>query len=160
MDKLADSGDAFITFNYDCVIDDSLRRKESGKWNPHYGYAFKFGAKDKGLSGEGFWTPKGSHQNTGREQTIRVHKVHGSLHFREIKNEVVLKERPYGNPKAAIGDMQFPIIPPESGKSYNNGRLGKTHAERQCESVCSQKLESTSEATITDGDPLRMMAPL
>lgn len=125
-DKLvgfAESGDAFITFNYDCVLDDSLKRCGTGKWNPHYGYAFKLGPKGRGLRGEEFWTPAGGEDLT-RDQTIQVHKLHGSLHFREEKNEVVLKERPYANPKGAKGNMKFSIIPPESSKSYDNGRLG------------------------------------
>jgi len=123
--ELTDTEDAFITFNYDCVLDDSLRRMGGGKWNPHYGYMFKLGAKGKGLIGDPHWTPTaGVPPDRGR--TIQVHKVHGSLHFQELKNAMKLKQRPYGNPKAASGNMRFSIIPPESSKSYDEGRFGET----------------------------------
>lgn len=122
---LADAADAFITFNYDCVLDDSLRRVGADKWNPHYGYGFKLKAKGKGIDGEAYWTPA-----TGvppeRDKTIQVHKVHGSLHF-DLQNvdTIKFKQRPYGNPRAAHGAMKFAIIPPESSKSYDTGALGE-----------------------------------
>ena len=123
--ELTDVGDAFITFNYDCVLDDSLRRVGGGKWNPHYGYMFKLGAKGKGLTGDSHWTPSVG-AAPGRDKTVQVHKVHGSLHFQELKDAMKLKPRPYGNPRAASGDMHFSIIPPESSKSYDEGRFGAT----------------------------------
>lgn len=114
--------DAFITFNYDCVIDDSLRRYGANKWNPHYGYRFKLGPKGGGLAGYQYWTPKAG-VDASAETTIEVHKVHGSLHFQEFAEDgVKLKSRPYGNPSG--GDMHFEIIPPESSKSYREGRFG------------------------------------
>ena len=125
VEQLTDTNDAFITFNYDCVLDDSLRRKGGGKWNPHYGYMFKLGAKGKGLSGDPHWKPTAG-VTPDRDRTIQVHKVHGSLHFQELKNAMKLKQRPYGNPRAASGDMHFSIIPPESSKSYDDGRFGDT----------------------------------
>jgi hypothetical protein len=122
---LADKGDTFISFNYDCVLDDSLRRKGKDKWNAHYGYGFKLGAKGKGLSGYDHWNPSdGALPN--RDKSIKVHKVHGSLHFLTIKNIMTLKSRPYGNPRAESGESRFEIIPPESSKSYDKGRFGDT----------------------------------
>jgi hypothetical protein len=124
VERIAEQRDAFISFNYDCVLDDSLRRKGSGKWNAHYGYCFKLKSKGKGLSGYDYWTPDG--MPLDRNNTILVHKVHGSLHFKEDNRGVTLKQRPYGNPRAASGDMHFSIIPPESSKSYDRGRFGLT----------------------------------
>ena len=122
---LTDAGDVFVTFNYDCVLDDSLRRKAGNKWNAHYGYCFKLGAKGRGVIGHQYWTPKeGSAPN--RDETIQVHKIHGSLHFKGQADGIILKRRPYGNPKAASGEMRFDIIPPESSKSYDKGRFGQT----------------------------------
>lgn len=123
--NLTDAGDAFITFNYDCVLDDSLRRMGGGKWNPHYGYMFKLGAKGTGLSGDQYWMPEGV-DAPNRENTIQVHKVHGSLHFQERGGVMILKQRPYGNTRAKSGNMIFSIIPPESSKSYEDGRIGET----------------------------------
>ena len=123
VEDLADRGDAFVSFNYDCVIDDSLRRRGHGKWDPHFGYGFKLGPRGQGLSGDEHWKPQGS-ENLERDQTIKVHKVHGSLHFTETGAGVVLKKRPYGNTRAASGDLRFKIIPPESSKSYDEGSFG------------------------------------
>jgi len=121
--ELADAGDSFVSFNYDCVLDDALRRHGVGKWNARYGYGFKLMGKDGGLTGESYWTPK--EDPPAREETIKVHKVHGSLHFQESSGKMKLKQRPYGNPHAKKGDLKFSIIPPESSKSYENGRLGQ-----------------------------------
>lgn len=123
--SLAEGGDAFISFNYDCVLDDSLRRAGAGKWNAHYGYGLRLGSHGSGLTGHEYWTPDAV-PLPNRDETIRVHKVHGSLHFREESGKVVLKKRPYGNPRAESGDMRFSIIPPESSKSYEKGRFGQT----------------------------------
>ena len=122
--ELAEAGDAFVSFNYDCVLDDSLRRNGHGKWDPHFGYGFKLRPKGKGLSGDGHWFPKGG-TKLDRDDTIQVHKVHGSLHFTRKKDEAVLKQRPYGNPRAASGNLKFTIIPPESSKSYDEGAFGR-----------------------------------
>lgn len=124
VEELADQGDAIISFNYDCIIDDSLRRKGSGKWDPHYGYGFKLGPKGKGLTGDEHWKPVDGNA-ADRDHTIQVHKVHGSLHFTENRRGISLKQRPYGNPRAATGDMNFTIIPPESSKSYDDGLVGQ-----------------------------------
>jgi hypothetical protein len=122
VERLSERGDAFITFNYDCVLDDSLRRMGGAKWNPKYGYRFKLGPKGRGMSGEQYWTPSVTKLATN-SQTIEVHKIHGSLHFQKFtETNVSLKQRPYGNPNA--GDMRFEIIPPESSKTYNDGRFG------------------------------------
>lgn len=95
----------------------------SGKWDPHYGYGFKLGPKGRGLSGDDFWKPLMGN-TPGRDFTIQVHKVHGSLHFTETSKGISLKQRPYGNTKAKTGDMNFTIIPPESSKSYDGGLVG------------------------------------
>lgn len=121
--ELAEESDSFVSFNYDCVIDDSLRRKGRGKWNAHYGYCFKLGAKGKGLSGDEYWSAEDA---PDKDRTIKVHKVHGSLHFNEVAGEVKLKARPYGKPGRPDGDLRFSIIPPESSKAYDDGRFGQT----------------------------------
>lgn len=120
--SLAEVGDAFVSFNYDCVLDDSLRRKGAGKWNARYGYCVKLRGSDGGLSGDSYWTAE---DPPDKDLTIKVHKVHGSLHFKEERNALTLKQRPYGNPRSAVGDLKFSIIPPESSKSYDNGRFGQ-----------------------------------
>lgn len=123
--ELTEAGDAFINFNYDCVLDDSLMRHGSDKWNPHFGYGFKLKQRGGGLSGDEYWNKLPRNKWPDKDTTIRVHKVHGSLHFLEDtkKDEVRLKKEPYRNPTS--GKMQFAIIPPESAKAYAERRFGK-----------------------------------
>jgi hypothetical protein len=121
--ELAEKGDAIISFNYDCVIDDSLRRHGGGKWNPHYGYGLKLKPSGPALKGEAYWTPEHP-SKPERNDTIKVHKVHGSLHFKKEGNEYEMKNRPYANPHAKTGNMKFKIIAPESSKSYEDGNFG------------------------------------
>lgn len=121
--ELLQPGDEIITFNYDCVIDDSLRRKGSGKWNARYGYSFDLGARGSLLKGDKYWQPT---KPASKDETVKLYKLHGSLHF-DIKSQdeapsVKLKERPYTRQR---GDMRFSIIPPEWHKAYDKGAFAK-----------------------------------
>lgn len=124
-------GDAIISFNYDCMIDDALRRHGANKWNAHHGYGFKLGPRGTDLQGDDYWSPKdlnGVSTASDKASTIRVHKLHGSLHFRfdeptgrarkKTRPSVVLKSRPYTKQR---GTPRFSIIPPESNKAYDKG---------------------------------------
>jgi hypothetical protein len=124
IEKLADKGDAFINFNYDSVLDDSLRRKGADKWNPHYGYGLPLKRGGHKMKGEEYWAPTLGNVPK-REETITVHKVHGSLHFNKDKGGYLLKQRPYANPHAKSSIMKFMIVPPESAKSYDVEPIGK-----------------------------------
>jgi len=108
--------DHVITFNYDCVLDCALREFGSGKWNPRYGYGFNLGSRGKNLAGDDFWRPSG--KLVDEDATIRVHKLHGSLHFDITEPRVKLKQRPYTK---QYGDLHFTIIPPEWYKTYGKG---------------------------------------
>jgi SIR2-like domain len=113
-------GDTIISFNYDCTIDDSLRRLGQAKWNPRYGYVLPLGKGHKVLPGEEHWSATG--ERVEKRRTIRLLKLHGSMHFKEYKDRdqirVLLKERPYTKQRGAL---QFTIVPPESDKpNYSN----------------------------------------
>lgn len=116
--------DTIIGFNYDCLLDLSLKYRGNRKWNAHYGYGFNLGARGRALSGDDFWQP-----NTPASQadTVHYYKLHGSLHFQieepeESASCVRLKERPYT--KTAGDGLKFTIIPPESHKDYDKGVFG------------------------------------
>lgn len=119
------NGDAVISFNYDCMIDDALRRHGAQKWNARYGYGFKLGPRGADLRGDDYWTPQ---QPSDAASTIHVHKLHGSLHFsfeeptergrKKNRPSVSLKSRPYTKQR---GTPRFSIIPPESNKAYDKG---------------------------------------
>jgi len=107
--------DAIITFNYDCLIDETLRQHGAGKWNPRYGYGLNLGKGRGNLVGYKEWTPSIS---ITKEKTISLYKLHGSLHFLVEGEKVKLKHRPYTKQR---GDLRFTIIPPESTKRYDQG---------------------------------------
>ena len=115
--------DAVISFNYDCVLDDSLRRKGNNKWSPRYGYAFHLGSQGALLTGDDYWKPS---QAASKDDTIRYYKLHGSLNFHveqesNPKSPVKLKQRPYTRQN---GNPRFTIIPPEWNKSFDQGFFG------------------------------------
>lgn len=108
-------GDSIITFNYDCLIDEALKRHGSGKWNPRYGYGFKLGGRGKNLSGDDKWRPS---KVAPKDDTVKLYKLHGSLHFIVSGEKVTLKQRPYTKQH---GKLRFTVIPPESSKRYDEG---------------------------------------
>lgn len=122
-------GDELISFNYDCLLDDSLRRKGSGKWNPRYGYGFWL-SKRGSLSGYQHWQPDGAQVDANK--SCHLYKLHGSLHFAVSArksptvdtqiHDVKLKQRPYTKQSSS---MRFEIIPPESNKGYDKGVFKK-----------------------------------
>lgn len=112
--------DTIITFNYDCVLDDHLKRYGDDKWNARYGYGVKLGARGTRLKGEQHWQPQ---RPARKGQTVRLLKLHGSLHFRADKADtseyrLELKQRPYTYQGRG---MQFTIIPPEYVKRFDTG---------------------------------------
>jgi hypothetical protein len=111
--------DAIITFNYDCLIDETLRRHGQNKWNPRYGYGLNLGKGGGNLVGYKHWSPANLPE---RENTISLYKLHGSLHFLVRGKRVHLKERPYTKQH---GSLRFTIIPPESNKRYEESIFGR-----------------------------------
>jgi hypothetical protein len=107
--------DSIISFNYDCLIDETLRQHGTGKWNPRYGYGLNLGKRGSNLVGDSEWAPSAP---APKQKTIGLYKLHGSLHFRVEGEKVKLKTRPYTK---QVGDLRFTIIPPESNKRYDEG---------------------------------------
>lgn len=118
-------GDDVLSFNYDCLLDFSLKAHGSEKWHPRYGYGFNLGAGGKLLTGDAFWRPKRPPQ-PGHKNTIHLYKLHGSLHFQisgpDEKPHVYLKQRPYTRQK---GNLRFSIIPPEWHKGYDKSAFAR-----------------------------------
>lgn len=111
------SKDRIISFNYDCLIDHSLKEKGTGKWNARYGYCFSLGARGSALKHDSRW--QADDNPVDRNNTIRLMKLHGSLHFsfqrRGGRLTIILKDRPYTRNQRTI---KFEIIPPEWNKQY------------------------------------------
>jgi hypothetical protein len=118
------AGDTIITFNYDCLLDYALQQNGNDKWNAHYGYGFQLGSHGTNLSGDVFWQPK---DQATKQTTVRLLKLHGSLHFQINGAKVKLKQRPYTQQH---GKPHFTIIPPESNKQYDQGVFFRPLAAR------------------------------
>jgi hypothetical protein len=96
-------------------IDETLRNRGAGKWNARYGYGFDLGKRGSNLSGDAYWMPQAP---ATKDRTIKLYKLHGSLHFDAGGSKVKLKQRPY---RKQFGQLKFTIIPPESNKRYDQG---------------------------------------
>lgn len=102
--------DTIVTFNYDCVIDDALRRHAKGNWSAKYGYCFPNPAR---VEAHAPWDAEGARHETNK--TINLLKLHGSLSWRplpEDDSEIRLRERPYKQG----GDKEYELVPPENRK--------------------------------------------
>jgi hypothetical protein len=100
-------GDTIISFNYDCLIDDALRRHGDEKWHPRWGYRFPL--RGYQLT----WTELlGSTQPRPEpRRTISLLKVHGSLDWQLPEGDETrlrLKQRLHQQ----RGIPRFTIIPP------------------------------------------------
>ena len=111
--------DDVISFNYDCLIDETLRRDGNGLWNPRYGYGPNLGKGRSNLIGDSAWVPQ---VPSPKSDTVCLYKLHGSLHFDVNGQKVKLKRRPYTK---QAGTLRFTIIPPESNKRYGEGIFQK-----------------------------------
>lgn len=118
-------GDVIVSFNYDCLIDNSLRCAGDRKWNAKFGYGLPLrrrGQQKLALQGgHEHWSPKSP---APPRKTVYLYKLHGSLHFRLTNNNrsLILKKQPYTRRK---GRLHFAIIPPESDKRYDEGFFRK-----------------------------------
>ena len=118
--RAAATGDDFISFNYDCLLDYALKGHGEGKWNPQFGYGFRLG-RGRVVKQAEYWRPTG--KAVGKTDTIHLYKLHGSLHFvaegpEDLPESIRLKQRPYAR---NYRRQQFTIIPPESNKAYDKG---------------------------------------
>lgn len=117
--KVLQPRDVIVTFNYDCVLDFSLKRYGSHKWNARYGYGFNLGRGRNLLTGHDFWQPP---EPAPAPETAKLFKLHGSLHFQISTTEdpppVQLKQRPYT--KQSGTKLRFSIIPPEWLKQFDS----------------------------------------
>jgi hypothetical protein len=96
-----DLGDTIISFNYDCLIDWSLKsRAGAAKWNPKTGYGWQFG----NLKNADVWTT--GDKETNPSASIRLLKLHGSLNWKMEGESISLSTTPY-----ATGE-EHSIIPP------------------------------------------------
>ena len=114
--EILEPRDTIISFNYDCVVDDALRRSGNGKWSARYGYAFSTPSRVRD-DGVAHWNP--SVPASGAGKTIYLLKLHGSLNWKlpsEADGEIVLKQRLHQQ----RGTPQFTIVPPTWNKQQHD----------------------------------------
>jgi len=107
-------GDHVLSFNYDCVMDDALRRDGAGRWSAFTGYDFpaRYTLEPGGASA---WSPTAS-PRLSRDKTVKLLKMHGSVHWqlpKDTSTVVTLKQRLHQQ----RGTPRFDIIPPQWNKS-------------------------------------------
>jgi hypothetical protein len=103
--------DTLISFNYDCLIDDALRRFGDDKWNPKWGYGFPSTYQLEGID---TWMP--DKPAATRRSSLRLLKLHGSVNWQlptRADNPIRLKTRLYKQ----RGTPRFSIIPPVWNKT-------------------------------------------
>lgn len=109
--RCLEAHDTVISFNYDCVMDDALRRVGNSKWSAKYGYAFTAPSR---ITGSANWDPATPAPTAA--ETIYLLKLHGSLNWQlpaTADGEIKLKQRLHQQ----RGTPQFTIVPPAWNKS-------------------------------------------
>ncbi len=109
-DRLAEllhAEDAIVTFNYDCLMDDALRRKAGRGWNPERSYGFEI--QDAAVAGWRPETPRGRPART----PIALLKLHGSLNWDRSggseSRQLVLRDDPYTHSRRAAAEVVPPV---------------------------------------------------
>jgi len=110
-------GDAVISFNYDCLMDDALRVAGDSKWHPRWGYCFPL--RGYTLNGTEHWTPSSPGD---KDTSIRLLKLHGSVNWQLPEGEgreITLKQRLHQQ----RGVPRFTIIPPVWNKNIASHQI-------------------------------------
>jgi hypothetical protein len=94
-----ESGDAVISFNYDCLMDEALKSNGGRRWNPESGYGFDIS------DGAEAWKQWG--RGPDAKKPIKLLKLHGSLNWSRRGDTIRLLDTPYERESAAGA-----IVPP------------------------------------------------
>jgi len=134
--------DTIVSFNYDWVIDWTLKRHHKKKWNPRIGYGvpcYRNSVK--------YWEPQ---KLPAGNRSIILLKMHGSLNWfrceRKPNFRLKLRRRWWHQ----YGDLDFEIIPPEWNKPISSPlyqKVWRTARQRlkdcQCLAFLGYSLPST-----------------
>lgn len=116
--------DTILSFNYDWLIDETLRRTAPSKWNPRHGYgvaAYSLGPKGAGTK---YWAcvDPSSWKKQYPTSSITLLKLHGSMNWFPVSADdedprIQLRQR-WWHQK---GNLSFEIAPPEWNKPLRSG---------------------------------------
>lgn len=102
--------DGIISFNYDCLIDASLRRH-----CPYWDVESSYGFTPLATKAQDYW--RRSARSRG---TVRLYKLHGSINWQLARDGAIrLVQRPYTRQN---GDRDFFIVPPVLSKDDVTGK--------------------------------------
>lgn len=116
--------DSILSFNYDWLIDASLRNHGHQKWNPRSGYGIAAYVQGRPGMGTEYWAAVDP--STGEKayppNTVTLLKMHGSLNWFPMPVEsdvkrVRLRQRWWHQ----NGNLRFEIAPPEWNKPIRSG---------------------------------------
>lgn len=108
-----ETGDAILSFNYDCLIDEALKKNGRKSWNPETGYGFSV------TGGADHWRPP-SAKGRAAGAPIALLKLHGSLNWdRGTMDELHLRDKPYD----AATRHGSEIVPPVWNKRIESDPL-------------------------------------
>lgn len=99
LSELLAAGDSILSFNYDCIMDDSLKRKGGVRWDPQRN---SYGVPARGEVNAWKTVSKGHPPAT----PIQLLKMHGSLNWENLGADITL--RADARPSTAEGS----IVPP------------------------------------------------
>ena len=99
-----ESGDAVISFNYDCLIDQAMKTNGGRRWHPEDGYGFEV------ATGADSWQHWGSGPDA--KKPIKLLKLHGSLNWDRHGDAMHLLDTPYERDSAAGA-----VVPPPRSKA-------------------------------------------
>lgn len=110
--------DTVLSFNYDWLMDSSLREHGENKWNPRIGYAVGV-YKDANCK---YWACKKNGKPQFSSESVRLLKMHGSMNWFPVSPDrkhpkVRLRQRWWHQ----NGKLNFEIVPPEWNKPIRSG---------------------------------------
>lgn len=117
--ELLHAEDAIVTFNYDCLMDDALRRKAGRGWDPEKSYGFEI--QEAASAAWRTQSPKGRSAKT----PIALLKLHGSLNWDRSggfeTRHLLLRDDPYTH----SGRTAAEVVPPVWDKAIKEDEVLK-----------------------------------
>ncbi len=113
--RLLNADDTIISFNYDCLLEQSLKDNRYDYWNPEYSYCV-----DLPVNGDTeFWQCPVGRGHTRRRKWLSILKMHGSLNWRISGDGILLTAKPYWD------KGELAIVPPRWRKDVLDDPLYK-----------------------------------
>lgn len=114
--------DTIVSFNYDCLIDLTLKKWGKDKWNPRTGYGVPVYARGEKGAGTRHWAYPESDKKEYPKHSITLLKLHGSINWFTVPKDknfsrLKLRQRWWHQQ----GDLHFEIAPPEWNKPIRSG---------------------------------------